>query len=61
MHFVLWLRDADNDFYNDFGLLVAKLVPKPVNSSTAVVTTDGAGNLDYLQQCTPLWPVVGAG
>lgn len=59
LHFVLWLRDADNDFYNDFGLLAAKLVPKPVNCRTAVVTTDGAGNLDYLQQCTPLWPVVG--
>ncbi len=55
---VLRLRGLDNDFYNDFTLMAGKLMPAGVEFSCAVVTPDNEKALEFLQRCTPLWPVL---
>lgn len=55
---ILRLRSDDNDFYNDFGLLASKLLPKGVQLDIGVVTGEDAQALDFLQKHRPLWPVI---
>lgn len=55
---VLWLRHANDDFYNDFSLLVGRLIPEGCQSMIGVVTPEDESALVYLQTCTPLWPVL---
>jgi hypothetical protein len=55
---MLRLRNEENDFYNDLGLLARKLLPKSVDLNIATVTGDDAQALDFLQKHTPLWPVL---
>jgi hypothetical protein len=54
----VWLREEESDLFNDFGLMVEKVAPPHLRVRCAAVSPeDGAGN-DFLQRCTPLWPVV---
>ncbi len=56
--FCLWLRSMDNDFYNDFSVLVGRLMPDGTEAVLSVVTSGQDANLEYLKTCTPLWPVL---
>jgi hypothetical protein len=55
---ILRLRSEDNDFYNDFGLLAEKLLPKGVEMNLASVTGEDEQALAFLQNHKPLWPVM---
>lgn len=55
---ILRLRGEENDFYNDFGLLAEKLLPKGVELNIGVITGDDEQALEFLQHHTPLWPVL---
>lgn len=55
---ILRLRNEENDFFNDFGLLAVKLLPKGMKLNIATITDDDAQALDFLQKHTPLWPVL---
>jgi hypothetical protein len=57
LRFVLWLRSLDNDFFNDFGLMVGRLMPEGIGSAVGVVTEGDEAGMAFLQRCTPLWPV----
>jgi hypothetical protein len=48
--------------YNDFGLLIGKLLPDRYRCSAALVTSDKhTDGVAYLQTCTPIWPVMAGG
>jgi len=55
---ILWLRDANNDFYNDFCLMAQRLTPRHLDFYCAVVTSDDAPTIAFLQQNQPLWPLL---
>jgi hypothetical protein len=55
---ILWLRHADNVFYNDFCLMAQKLTPRHFEFFCAVITSDDEQALTFLQQQTPLWPLL---
>ncbi|HEV7405644.1 MAG TPA: SseB family protein [Chthoniobacteraceae bacterium] len=55
---IVWLRDNENDFYNDFTIMLHKLTPKYLTSDCAGVTSEDADAVAFLQEHTPLWPVV---
>jgi hypothetical protein len=57
LRFVLWLRSADNDFYNDFRLMVGSLMPEGFKTGVGVITEQDEEGMAFLQQCKPLWPV----
>lgn len=59
LRIVLWLRSLDNDFYNDFGLMLGRLLPKGMTSATAVMTEKDKEGMAFLQRNKPLWPVTG--
>ena len=60
--FVLWLRHGNDHFYNDFSLLVGKLLPEHCRASVAILTSEqDAANLGYIQTCTPIWPAMPGG
>lgn len=54
---VLWLRSADNDFYNDFCLMAQKLTPPHKEFYCGVVLSDDTQALEFLQKQKPLWPI----
>jgi hypothetical protein len=58
IRFILRLRRTDSDFYNDFYIMVAKLLPQDIVGSFAIVTPDNEVALDFLATCTPIWPVI---
>ena len=55
---ILWLRSADNDFYNDFCLMAEKLTPSRFSFYCAVVTSEEADSVAFLQPYKPLWPIL---
>lgn len=55
---ILWLRSVDNDFYNDFCLMAQKLTPRHLEFFCAVVTSDDAPSVAFLQKNKPLWPIL---
>lgn len=55
---ILWLRHADPVFYNDFCLMAQKLTPRHLEFYGAVVTSDDTDTVAFLQQQTPLWPLM---
>jgi hypothetical protein len=57
---ILWLRHADNVFYNDFCLMAQKLTPRHLEFYCAVITSDDEQAVTFLQQQTPLWPLLKA-
>jgi len=57
LRFVLWLRSVDNDFFNDFGLMVGRLMPAGLESAVGVVMPDDEAGMAFLQRCKPIWPV----
>ncbi len=60
-NFIVWLRHENDDFYNDFRLLVSKLIPDSCETICAAVTSEDQAALTYLQSCTPLWPEIAGG
>ena len=57
---ILWLRDANNDFYNDFCLMAQKLTPMHLEFYCAVVTSEETDSVAFLQTQKPLWPILKA-
>ncbi|MEQ1751866.1 MAG: SseB family protein [Prosthecobacter sp.] len=55
---ILWLRGADNDFYNDFCLMAQKLTPMHLEFFCAVVTSEDTQAVAFLQKQKPLWPIL---
>lgn len=55
---ILWLRDANNDFYNDFCMMAQRLTPRHLEFYCAVVTSDDAPTIAFLQKNKPLWPLM---
>ena len=55
---ILWLRGADNDFYNDFCLMAQKLTPPHLEFYCAVVTSEDTASVAFLQKNKPLWPLM---
>lgn len=58
---VLWLRESDDHFYNDFAVMVGKIAPPYLRVTCHGVTAgnpEHAGTLAFLHRCTPLWPSV---
>ena len=54
----MWLRGVDNDFYNDFCLMAQKLTPPHLEFFCAVVTSDDAPSMAFLQKNKPRWPIL---
>lgn len=55
---VLWLRGADNEFYNDFCIMAKRLTPPRFTFYCAVVTSEDTAAVAFLQECKPLWPIL---
>lgn len=55
---ILWLRHADHVFYNDFCLMAQKLAPRHLDFYGAMITSDDAQAVAFLQKHTPLWPLL---
>lgn len=55
---ILWLRETDSDFYNDFSLMVGRVKPLTLEIDCGVMTPDDVSGVTLLQTCTPLWPVM---
>lgn len=55
---VLWLRQADPVFYNDFCLMAQRLTPRHLEFYCAVVTPEDRDTVAFLQKQTPLWPLL---
>lgn len=55
---ILWLRHPDPVFYNDFCLMAQKLTPRHLEFYCAVITSDDEQAVTFLQQQTPLWPLM---
>ena len=55
---ILWLRSADNEFYNDFCLMAQKLTPLHLEFYCAVITTEDSQGVAFLQKNKPLWPLM---
>lgn len=55
---ILWLRHADPVFYNDFCLMAQKLTPQHLEFYCAIITSDDEQAVTFLQQHTPLWPLL---
>ena len=54
---LLWLRSADNHFYNDFCLMAQKLTPPHKEFYCGVVLSDDKQAVEFLQKQKPLWPI----
>ena len=54
---VLWLRDTDNDFHNDFCLMAQRLTPPHLQFFCAAATAEDTELVEFLQKYQPLWPV----
>ena len=55
---ILRLRSEDNDFYNDFRLMVGKLATSKFRIITGVILETDKSGLTWLSQQKPLWPVI---
>lgn len=58
LRIVLRLRSEDNDFYNDFQLMVGKLSTPNLRLSTGVTIDTDEKGLTWLSRQKPLWPVL---
>lgn len=58
LRFIVRLRDHSGDFYNDFSLMVARLKPEDCQVLTAAASLEDEEGMEFLQRCTPLWPVL---
>jgi hypothetical protein len=58
LRLVAWLRAADTDFYNDLAVMVGKVTPAWLRTTCSGVTSANTETVEFLQRCTPLWPVV---
>lgn len=55
---VLWLRQRDPVFYNDFCLMAQRLTPRHLEFYCAAITPEDSATVAFLQQHTPLWPLM---
>lgn len=55
---ILWLREPNDDFYNDFRLMAQRSLPKGVELVTAAMNSEEVERSDFLKTCPPLWPVM---
>lgn len=58
LRILLRLRSEDNDFYNDFRLMVGKLATSKFRIITGVILETDKSGLTWLSQQKPLWPVI---
>ena len=58
LRILVWLRDSESDFYNDFTIMVDKLVPDYLRVQYAGITPDDTDTIAFFQGRTPLWPIV---
>lgn len=61
LRLIVWLRHAAPIFYNDFSLMIGKLVPPHLKMLCAAVTSEDQRTIAFLQNQTPLWPLTKAG
>ena len=54
--FILWLRESDPNFEQDFGMLTGKLLPPDKELLLGVVLPGQEDQLEYLRTVQPLWP-----
>jgi hypothetical protein len=57
---ILWLRQPDAIFYNDFCLMAQKLTPRYLEFYCASITSEDKHTVAFLQRQTPLWPLLKA-
>ena len=57
---ILWLRQPDSIFYNDFCLMAQKLTPRHLEFYCASITSEDKNTVAFLQRQTPLWPLLKA-
>ncbi|HEV7403470.1 MAG TPA: hypothetical protein VGO11_11100 [Chthoniobacteraceae bacterium] len=55
---LVWLRETDATFYDDFVAMVGEVDTPGLTVSCEGVTSEKAGAVKYFQRHTPLWPVV---
>lgn len=60
LRMILRLRNMDNHFYNDFCLMVSRLLPKHLDFAAGVMTEDNEDGMEFLNRNKPLWPVMPA-
>jgi hypothetical protein len=58
LHLLVWLRETDATFYDDFVATVSEVETPGLTVSCEGVTSEKAGAIQYFQRHTPLWPVV---
>ena len=51
-------RSEDNDFYNDFRLMIARISTPNLRLSAGVTIDTDEKGLTWLSQQKPLWPVL---
>lgn len=57
LRIILWLRDSDNPFFNDFSLMAQKLAPDH-EIVIGVVTSDTPQAVEFVSARRPLWPAL---
>jgi hypothetical protein len=57
LRIILWLRDSDNRFFNDFSLMAQKLAPDH-EIVIGVVTPDMSQAVEFVSARRPLWPAL---
>ena len=58
LRMILWLRSNDTHFYNDFCIMAQRLTPSHLEFFCAIVTSDDAKGVEFLQKYKPLWPIL---
>ncbi len=58
LRIILWLRTPDRNFYNDFCLMVGKLVPDRLEFFCTAVTPEQESIVTFLQGKRPIWPIM---
>ena len=58
LRILVWLRDPESDFYNDFTIMVEKLLPDYLRANFWGITPDDTQAIAFLEGRTPLWPIV---
>lgn len=57
-HLILRLRDDAGHFFDDFEMMMERLVPEGCKLRVGAVVPEDAASMEFLARCTPVWPVL---
>lgn len=58
MRVMLWLRTPDGNFYNDFCIMVERMMPDRLEFFCTAVTSEDEQVVTFLQGKRPIWPIM---